>query len=461
MLQQHVLPRLSCRGLGALLLTCKQLRTCILEAELTSRVADAGRALSKAHPLFRAHCLRDFMQRQAEVAGAVAASGSWQTARPEAPDQRLSFSPGLQHAAAASSNQLFLYGWSSRPATVQLPAADNHLLQTPTSSWRCCKWSADRQTVGWQCQPYNVKDGWQQRDVYLYELSTGKLRTIVLRSLPLHAHERLPEPCFLGASSLVVFLKLQRATAQLLVLSPGVYGWELQATACPVVSCALDQDEHTFAISSQERIAFLEWYSTLCLWQPGSAPLSVVLQNIMSLVWSPCSDFLLVCYMPGIAFVGRQGQVLSSQERKWDAYTSRLAPVWAHQGVLIASSTAGKCSLNFYAVMPGPSLQLQHRLDLFGTAQLCSAVSVSQDHFAVVLSKHQQKQCRQLHVFKTPIAVPALAGGVQVTQIPESGGLVWESSDDAVEIDSSISWCADGGALLCRTPGIDLLVRFC
>ena len=456
--EEHVLPQLSCRGLGALLLTCKQLRACVAGAELTSRLADAGRVLSRAHPLFSAPCIQSHLEHQAGLAAATATPSTWQTAWSGHPSRHASFSPDLHHAAAASSRHLHLYSWDSNQPLTRLLLPPICFPQLSAHSWHSCWWSPDSRSVGWLGRPYDLGQGYHCCPVFLYRLVTGELQSTVLRSWPLHGHEPLPKPRLLASGSLVVFTRLQHSAAALHILSLGAS--KLQAAVCPVTSSALQQDERSLAVSSQDCIAFVEQYSQLCLWQPGSAPVLVPLHNIVSLTWSPCSKLLLVDELHLVTFVDSQGQVLSSQQASRSVVRSpRFVPVWAPQGVLMASNSGGLCSIEFFAVVPGPYLRLQHRHQTSGTTWLHSPISASHDHFAVVLSRNQRPENRQLCVFRTPRAVPAGAGGVQITQAAQ--GLVWSSSSATMQVDSSIIWRADGSALLCRTPDHDRLVRFC
>ena len=119
-----VLPWLSCRSLGALMFTCKQLRACVRGAQLTACIADAGRVLSKAHPLFSSTAVGTFLAEQAALAAALSAPETWKLADSTSPAAKhISFAPDMRHAAAANSSVLLLYDCSGEPPTaVQLPA---------------------------------------------------------------------------------------------------------------------------------------------------------------------------------------------------------------------------------------------------------------------------------------------------------------------------------------------------
>ena len=469
LVEEHLLPRLSCRGLGALLLTCKQLRACVAGAALTQRLSEAGRALSKAHPLFTAPSLGEFSARQAAVAAGIAARSTWQKVSSGPPQQLLSFSPDLRHAASATKSQLLVYDWSDAPpTTVQLPPPMEPVTPGPTCPWLRCAWSAQGDIVGWQ----GPLSAWFTEDlrvhtqcqVFLYRLSTRELQVSIVMDCLLPGQHSVPQPCFLSGGAILHFVAAQApgGLAALCTSRMGAAG-RLHTDTCAVTTCTLRSRAQAVSVSLQGCVAFMPDDVTLCLWRPGYLPRTVKLQNfIVSATFSPCGDLLILVQWPGLlSFVDSREGILSTQQLLLQNYP----PVWAPQGVLLTCSIPEQCSVDFYAVLEGPALQLQHRFMLADCTRLSSRVSLSTDHFAICVVNqpgHSGNMAEvALYVFQTPLASPTCSE-VQVTHASGlSPGAVLVSQDARLRVDSTLTWLPDGSALLCNTPLHDTLIRFC
>ena len=393
LLKEQVLPQLSCRALGALLLTCKQLHACVLGAQLTSRVAEAGRALSRAHPLFRAPCLGDFFAQQGRVDAALGASGTWTST-----DLQLSaaayISPDATKAAALDGALLRLYNLTglhldSAPTVVAID-----LQQDSPPSLSGCQWSADSDFLAWQ-----EKD---TRAFFVYHISAAQLHRTIL---PGSSHgEPDTQPL---QSPLASFLPSVRTLQHSHLCHVSLYaGGQLRSHLCPAAPHYAEAAGHCVSRSSTGCIAFDDSPSTLCLWQPGVELLRVPVR-VFRLTWSPDAAMLLVVQRDSVVFVSRRGAVLAEQP----LCLSQPA-LWGLQGVLSIDGVTRPRSVLFFAVLPGPILQLQHIFEVPDCSSPCN-ISLGTDHFAFIVKHHQAGQRDnepsrgQLCVCNTPLVGPA------------------------------------------------------
>ena len=343
-------------------------------------------------------------------------------------------------AAACKDDQLLLYNLTSgQPDTV---------VQLPPDSvgWYCCKWSEDSDIVAWEGEADFSPDS--RVSVHLYQLSSGRLRSkVLLRSWGYN--ERLPDTRFLPAP-LNAFLQLvgepeDRYTRHLCLISLGPDG-ELHTETCAGKYHSFDRDGYSLAVSCDGLIACPERFDTLCIWQPG-AQLCRAQAHASHLAWSPLCDMLLVDELLSLAFVDRQGIVLARQQLRLHE-----APCWGPQGVVIEGGSSKHRDILFYAVLPGPSLELQHRFELPACEWPVSYLSLSSDHFAFVMGApplsrdDNEPAVRQLCVLKTPLARPAELQ-VCVTRLPP---LPSASELGVAQGFSKVSWLKDGNSLLCE-----------
>ena len=115
-LEKHLLPRLSCRQLGVLALTCTGLRTAVLSSPVARQLAEALQVLDSDHELFSCPAVGTWLARQARARAAFAAgpdAWAWFSFRPAglaAPGTACpSLSPDGAWAAASTGDWLLLW----------------------------------------------------------------------------------------------------------------------------------------------------------------------------------------------------------------------------------------------------------------------------------------------------------------------------------------------------------------
>ena len=311
----------------------------------------------------------------------------------------------------------------------------------------------------------------RQCQIFLYRLSTRELQSAVIRDCLLTLPDAVPWPRFLAGGAFLHFVAAleDSGAACLRTVRLGAAG-RLHADTYSVSTCRLRRRSWAVSASSQGAVAFLQDYGTLCLWRPGYLPRTVKLQHhLLCVLWSPCGAMVLILHRGGVSFVSCQRRVLCAQQltlHGWD-------PVWAPQGVLFTRQQPGQCSIDFHAVLPGPTLQLQHRFLLTPDCRLCRHVSLGADHFAIIVagrapSSGSLQHQTALYIHRTPAAKP-VTSEVPVTQARglqslalglNSGPLKAWSLDGSCYFGVSVSWLPGGSALLCRTPDRDQLIRF-
>ena len=464
LLQQHVVPQLSCRSLGALLLTCKQLHAVVTGAELSSRLAEAGRTLSKGHPLFSTSQVGPFLAQQARTEAAVAARDSWAWQDLSAMSHA-AFSPDGAKAAACYAHQLLLYDLTNpqldaAPTVVPLAQRGSRRLPIP------CTFSDDSDLVAWEASPRESRRTWLG-PVHIYRLSTGELHSAVVETR--NPGIRLPDACFTPWGDLLTFAGDGEGYFRLCTVTPCAGGTVAQKI-CPVMFSPRHADGSALAVSSSGSVIFTaEESGVVCLWQPGTqlrpASLLRTRHKAKSLALSPPGTTVLVARKHSVAFLDLQGVAQAKQDLELVQ-----VPVWGHQGVLVGPCEWGAdLTIRFFAVLPGPSLELQHTILLPSGCRLSSPLALSSDHFAFVVGDkgstpwNNAPTLRQLTVLPTPKARPANSA-IQVTtisQLPASTEL-----GSAAHL-GTVKWLDKASALVCLPKRSDYpgclqpkLVRF-
>ena len=466
LVQEQLAARLSCRALGSLMLSCRQLRASMASAELTGRLAEASRTLSKAHPLWSAPCAAEHLDQQARVRAAIAARDSW--TRTELHAGKLSnVSPDLTRAASVEG-VLRLRDLTAHHAT---PAE----ILLAVGSWSYCMWSPDGDLLAWEGQHSYGPGLRYQSPIYLYRLSTRRLHSLVLERGKNLAG--LPETQFLPCGGLLQAVGVRGSTeCYLAVVSLGADG-QLSSKTCGVSYhdtywrsfSGMECSTRCLSVSPQGRIAFPSQGQGLCLWQP-SGRLRTSLRKldlaVLNLTWDPVGSMVLVDQEGYVCFVDVQGGVVAVQE-----LLIRGPVYWGHQGVIAGGASPELREICFFAVHSGPHLELQHRFLLSDNTWPHSQLALSADHFAFIVAGQApdplnlELSPRQLCVFQTPLA--RFAGSeVQVTHVPP---LPAATELGSARRDCNIEW-RQGGILfqldrsqggLMETEWHTVLVKFC
>ena len=430
----------------------------MLGAQLTSRVAEAGRALSRAHPLFSAPCLGDFFVQQARTEAAIADRGSWRLVDLSALGQNVVVSPDLTRAAACTGDQLLLWTLDDlQPAATPLVVP---LEQPSSDSPIVCTWSASSDVVCWQQWSSSAETA--ALSVSLYRCSTGELRSAVLLECQrweflLYGHV----PC--GDGFLEYSGTPSSTLPHLCVVSWGADS-QLRTEVCPVSLRKTQRHCNYLAVSVAGCLAFPDVRHTLCFWQPSAELCRVPLVPI-HLTWDPSGSVLLNSTVTAVCFLDSQGVLLSSQ----NDYSGLQPPVWGPSGVVVTGPKREE--IHFFAVLDGPRLQLQHCFVLPPNTWPSSYLTLSADHFAFLHQAVEESTLhepfdRHLAVVKSPWAAAAcsLDQDTHIAAAPASNTV---GSAPALCI-CHVDWLHSGRAVQCQLP-LDhesgrlrtVLVQFC
>ena len=204
LLQRELLPLLSLRTWGSLMLTCRALHALAADAPDCVLHAAASQTLPHSHPIFRAKP-REHLALQSRMDAAIAAGpGTWSWQRipdiSDFQDKLLSRpSPDWTKLAIARHGRLRMRDLHTREPLLEAPVLVNAVPRSPTGSAHCC-WADDSQALFWFTETQGT--GCQ---VSYYHMATGQRSSL---DLPTSYIRQPVGPCVLpGSHSLLLALR--------------------------------------------------------------------------------------------------------------------------------------------------------------------------------------------------------------------------------------------------------------
>ena len=325
-------------------------------------LAAAGHSLPRMHPIFRAASPSAWLRDQRRVAGALLAgpaAWSW-TDRQLAPRTPFvdpeAVSPDLQTTAGRDHHHGLMV-WDTRSGqqrtAVKLQGSQSGQLA----------FSSDSLLLGWlglDAEASPTLRFWTH--VSILDLRTLRVATCQSGFPDQDCVEEMP--LFLpGTHTLLTSSRSDASSPAHLQAWTPAEDSRLSCEQCPVRPVTYPFSSWKLLCPGPGKVAFASAASTLCVWQPGTAPQQsshpALAWEYAALaphaVWAPDAS-LLLCNAPGrltSMFWSATPELLAEQE------VELRFPVWGLHGVLCQPEDG---PLLFYAVVPGPGLQLLHRI---------------------------------------------------------------------------------------------------
>ena len=371
LLHGELLPRLCFADLGALLLTCKATRDLVEGAPNSALLGAARHSLPSVHPLFSAASALQYLCDQGRIADAIAAGPQTWTVEtapsPPGPDLGpIVCAPSFTRAASHRASRLVVWELPSMLQLASIPVAAPGPAAEHTRIESECMWSDCSQVVA--CVMVCGQ-------VALFNAATGQECVAQLGAQPSILPQFLPgQQALLLAGNLSTRLLVRLGSDD-----------QLDCTEFP---CGFFP-----YLSPLGAVAHTRRDNMVCIWQAEAGAVEVELPFMpANAAWAPCGTMLLcvagtkeVWGDPSLAFVSVQGQVLACESMLLPGSGST---VWGRHGVLFG----GPHHIHYYAVQPGPRLQLQHSVHLNMPLSGASRLSPEQRHLCFVANIHQDIQ---------------------------------------------------------------------